>query len=55
MAHFIYDDNIKFPVYNDAGDKIGDEPRLQIKEFLSIGFTYKINKKVMRTTRVRKY
>jgi len=53
MVHFIYDDNILFPTYDDDGAKIGEETRLQIKEFLSIGFTYKINKKVMRTHRVR--
>jgi hypothetical protein len=54
MVHFIYDDNILFPIYGDDGvTKIGEEPKLQIKEFFSIGFTYKINKKVMRTRRVR--
>jgi len=54
MVHFIYDDNILFPVYADDGEtKIGEKPKLQIKEFFSIGFTYKINKKVMRTHRIR--
>lgn len=54
MAHFIYDDNIKFPVLDANNEPTGEqETRLQVKEFFSIGFTYKINKKVMRTHRVR--
>lgn len=54
MLHFIYDDDVRFPVYGDDGTtKIGEEAKLQIKEFFSIGFTYKINRKVMRTHRVR--
>ncbi len=53
LVHFIYDDDILFPVYDSAGTQIGKEPKLQIKEFFSIGFTYKINKKVMRTHRIR--
>ena len=53
MVHFIYDDDILFPKYNDSGEKIGEGPKLQIKEFFSIGFTYKINKKVMHTRRIR--
>lgn len=53
MAHFIYDDNILFPVYDADGNKVGEESKLQIKELFTIGFTYKINKKVMRTHRIR--
>lgn len=53
LIHFIYDDDVLFPVYDDTGTQIGKEPKLQIKEFFSIGFTYKINKKVMRTHRIR--
>lgn len=53
MLHFIYDDDVKFPVYNGEGTKIGEEPRLQIKEFFTIGFAYKINHKVMRTRKIR--
>lgn len=53
MLHFIYDDDVKFPVYNAAGDKIDDKPKLQVKEFFTIGFSYKINRKVMRTHRIR--
>lgn len=53
MVHLLYDDSVMFPVYNDAGTQIGEKPKLQIEEFITIGFTYKINKQVMRTRRVR--
>ena len=53
MFHFIYDDDVKFPVYNADGEKTGDKPKLQVKEFFTIGFSYKINRKVMRTHRIR--
>lgn len=54
MLHFIYDDDVLFPVYDDDGNPTGEEEtRLQIKEYFSIGFTYKINKKVERTHRIR--
>lgn len=53
MMHFIYDDDVLFPVFDDNDVKIGDEPKLQIKEFLTIGFTYKINHKVVRAKRIR--
>nr|WP_320021973.1 DUF3078 domain-containing protein [uncultured Draconibacterium sp.] len=52
MFHFIYDDDVKFPVYDAEGNKSGEEAKLQIKEFFTIGFSYKINKKVMRTHRI---
>ena len=53
MLHLIYDDDVLFPVYNDAGDKVGEKAKLQIKEFITVGFSYSINKKVMRTKRIR--
>ncbi len=53
MLHLIYDDDVVFPVYNDAGDKVGEKAKLQIKEFITVGFSYSINKKVMRTRRIR--
>lgn len=55
MIHMIYDDDVKFPVYNDEGTKVGEEAKLQFKEFITIGFNYKINHKVMRTKRIRKF
>ncbi len=52
LVHLIYDDDVLFPVYeNDI--KIGEEPKLQIKEFFSIGFTYKINHNVQRSKQLR--
>jgi hypothetical protein len=53
MLHFIYDDDVKFPVFDAEGNKSGEEAKLQVKEFFTIGFSYKINKKVMRTHRIR--
>jgi len=54
FVHFIYDDDVLFPVYDDDGNDTGKEKaRLQIKEFFSIGFVYKINRKVMRAKRIR--
>jgi len=40
-THLIYDDDIKIPVYDNEGNKIGAGPRLQFKEWLNIGFMYK--------------
>lgn len=41
-THIIYDDDVKVPVFNDEGVKIGIGPRLQFKEVFSIGFSYKL-------------
>ena len=51
MVHLIYDDDVLFPVYDAAGEKTGEKPKLQIKEFFTVGFTYKINRRVTRTRR----
>lgn len=40
-THMIYDDDIKFPVYDLNGDKIGVTPKLQFMEWLNIGFSYR--------------
>ncbi len=53
LVHFIYDDNVLFPVYDDNEVQIGEKPKLQIKEFFSIGFTYKINHNVQHSKRIR--
>lgn len=55
LLHLIYDSDVLFPIYdiNDEDKIIGEKPRLQIREFISIGFTYKINHKVMKSTRLR--
>lgn len=60
MAHSIYDSKILFdrldksghPVLDAGGNKIR-EPRLQFKEFLSIGFSYKINRRVVRAREIK--
>lgn len=53
MVHFIYDDDVFFPVYDENDVQIGEEPKLQIKELMTIGFAYKINRKVMKSKRIR--
>ncbi|WP_027585473.1 DUF3078 domain-containing protein [Prolixibacter bellariivorans] len=40
MTHLIYDDNTKFPVYDDAGNQIGKKPKWQFQELFTVGFTY---------------
>lgn len=53
LVHLIYDDDVLFPVYDDNDVKIGEKAKLQVKEFFSIGFTYKINRNVMHSKRIR--
>ena len=53
MVHLIYDDDVLFPVYDINGNKTGkEEPKLQVKELITVGFSYKINRNVMRTRRL---
>lgn len=40
-THLIYDDNIEVPLFNDEGTQIGTGPRIQFKELISVGFTFK--------------
>lgn len=53
MVHLIYDDDVLFPVYDANDVKVGEKAKLQVKEFFSIGFTYKLNHKVMISKRLR--
>jgi hypothetical protein len=53
LVHLIYDDDVLFPVYDENEVKIGEKPKLQVKEFFSIGFAYKINHKVQHAKRIR--
>lgn len=50
MVHLIYDTDVEFPIETNTGETVY-EPRLQLKEFFTVGFTYKINKRVTRTRR----
>lgn len=52
QIHFIFDDNVKFNVGEDASGNPILEPRWQVKEFVTIGFTYKLNKRVFRREKV---
>ncbi len=51
LIHMIYDQNVTFPVEDANGIKIGEKPKLQLKEFFTVGFAYRINKQVTRTRR----
>jgi hypothetical protein len=59
MAHAIYDSKVLFdkvdnngnPVLDLSGKKI-KEPRLQFREFFTIGFIYRVNKRVVRAREV---
>jgi len=53
LLHLIYDDDVKFAVYDENDVKIGEKSKLQVKEYFSIGFAYKINHKVMNSKRIR--
>lgn len=60
MFHTIYDTKILFdktdkegnPVLDGNGNKIR-EPKLQLREFVTIGFSYKINRRVVRAREIR--
>lgn len=59
-VHTIYDTKILFdrldkegkPVLDNDGKKIR-EPKLQLREFVTIGFSYKINRRVLRAREVK--
>lgn len=51
LVHFIYDENVLFPVYDANDIKIDEKPKLQLREFITIGFTYKINRQITRSRR----
>ncbi len=53
LLHLIYDDDVKYPVFDSGGTKIGEKTKLQVKEYFSIGFTYKISHNVIRSKRIR--
>jgi hypothetical protein len=39
--HFIYNSDVTFPVFDDAGTEIDGKPRLQFKEWLAVGLSYR--------------
>ena len=49
MLHMIYDKGVLFPVYDSNGDPTGErKPRLQLKQLVTVGFVYNINRSVQR-------
>lgn len=53
LLHLIYDEDVKYPIFDANDVKVGEKTKLQIKEYFSIGFTYKINHNVVRSKRIR--
>ncbi len=53
LLHMIYDDRVLFPIYDKDDNKIGEKPKIQIKEYFSIGFSYSLNHKVLKSKRIR--
>lgn len=51
MFHLIYDDDVLFTVKNSEGIEI-KKPKLQVKELITVGFSYRINKKVYRAKQI---
>lgn len=52
LLHLVYDDNVTFPT--DKIDLEGNtiyKPKWQLKEFMTIGFSYKLNKQIRRRER----
>lgn len=55
MLHLIYDDNITFPT--DKKDALGKtiyEAKWQVKELITVGFAYNINRRIYRRQEVKK-
>ncbi|MFV0375681.1 MAG: DUF3078 domain-containing protein [Mangrovibacterium sp.] len=53
LLHLLYDDNVTFPTSKtDADGNTIYEPKWQFKEFVTIGFTYKLNKTVYKRERI---
>lgn len=53
MVHLVYDDDVLFPVLDVYGNETGrEEPKLQVKELITVGFSYKINRQVTKTRRM---
>ncbi|WP_372932618.1 DUF3078 domain-containing protein [Mariniphaga sediminis] len=52
LVHLIYDSKVLFPVVDANNQPTGEEkPKLQVREFISIGFSYKINRNITRARR----
>lgn len=52
MLHLIYDPDVLFPVKDSNGNELYKKPKLQVKELVSVGFSYMINREVYRTHRI---
>ncbi|HAH24345.1 MAG TPA: hypothetical protein DCL77_11425 [Prolixibacteraceae bacterium] len=53
MIYFLYDDNVTFPTGKfDLENKEIYKPKLQTKELMTIGFSYKINKHIFKRRKI---
>ena len=53
MIYFLYDDNVTFPTGKfDLAEKEIYKPKLQTKELMTIGFSYKINKHIFKRRKI---
>jgi hypothetical protein len=50
MLHMIYDDDVLFLVVKNGVET--EKPKLQLKQLATVGFTYNINRKVLKTRRI---
>ena len=41
LTHTIYDSEVTFPVFDDAGTEVGRKAKLQFKEWVGFGIGYK--------------
>lgn len=49
LFHLLYDDNVKFPTgKTDVDGKEILKPKWQLKEFITIGFSYNLNKRIFK-------
>ena len=55
MINFLYDDNVTFPTgkLNQSGVEIF-KPKMQTKELTTVGFSYKINKHILKRRKIGK-
>lgn len=55
MLHLIYDDNVTFATDKlDASGKTIYEPKWQVKELITVGFSYSLNRKLYKRQEIKK-
>ena len=55
MVYLLYDDNVTFPTgIFDLGGKEIYKPKLQTKELMTVGFSYKIDRHIYKRNKIGK-